>query len=199
VNIPRVLAAFAMAAACGMAALCQQQQPSGYYSVLCLKVNPGKGAEHRKFWEEEGRRVMQAMIDSGGLTTYYRLGAVVPSGTSATCDLVSVSFYPGLPTDPPHREQYEAFLKKAGITESAQDYLTRRDASRTTVSSEIFHSEAMLGSIKKGDYVSVSYMKTAHIDDWLTMEKTIWQPLADVMIKEGVQSGWAVSQLIMPR
>jgi len=197
VNIPRALATIAIAVTCNMAALAQQQ-PSGYHSVWCLKVNPGKGAEHRKWWDEEGRKVMQATIDSGEVTTFYRLRAVVPSGSSATCDVVIVSFYPGLPPEPTSKEQFEALLRKAGITSSPEDYAARRDAARTAVSNQIFQNQVALGSIKKGDYVTVSYMKTAHIGEWLNMEKTIWQPIADALIKAGAENAWSVNLLILP-
>jgi hypothetical protein len=196
-NIPRGLAALAVVAACGVAALCQQQQPTGYHGVLCIKVNPGKDAEHNKWWDEEGRKLMRAMVDSGVLATYYRLRAVAPSGTLAPCDVVTVSVYPGLPPEPATPEQREALLKKAGIT-NAEEFQARGNATRTVVSSEIFQNQVALGTMKKGDYAAVSYMKTAHITDWLTMEKTIWQPLADAMIKEGVQSGWSVNLEIFP-
>lgn len=196
-NIPRALATVAVAAACNMAALAQQQ-PSGYHSVLCLKVNPGKSAEHRKWWDEEGRKVMQATVDSGQVTTYYRLRAVAPSGSSAACDVVNVSIYPGMPPEPPSREQFEALVRKAGITGSLEDFVARRDAARTVVSSQIFQNQVALGSLKKGDYVTVSYMKTAHIGEWLNMEKTIWQPIADALIKEGAESAWSINLLILP-
>lgn len=196
-NIPRALATIAIAAACSAAALAQQQ-PSGYHLVLCTKVNPGKGAEYHKWWDEEGRKFMQATIDSGQVTTYYRLRAVVPSGSSATCDVVTVSFYPGLPPEPLSEEQYEAVLRKAGITSSPEDFTARLDATRTVVSSQIFQNQVALGSLKKGDYVTVSYMKTAHIGDWLNMEKTIWQPIADALIKAGAESAWSVNLLILP-
>ena len=196
-NIPRVLAAVAIGAACSAAALCQQQQLTGYHSVLCIKVNPGKDAEHRKWWDEEGRKLTQALVDSGQATTYYRFRAVAPTGTSAACDVVTVTIYPGLPPEPSGKEQRESLLKKAGIA-SGDEFQARGNATRTVVSNEIFQSQLTLGSMKKGDYVTVSYMKTAHVSDWLTMEKTIWQPLVDIMIKEGVQSGWSVNLLIIP-
>lgn len=196
-NIPRVLAALLTAATCSAAALSQQQQPAGYHTVLCIKVNPGKDAEHRKWWDEEGKKLTQAIVESGQVAAYYRLRAVAPSGTSAPCDVLTVSVYPGLPPEPPTPEQREALLKKAGIT-SAEEFQARGNATRTVVSSEIFQNQLALGTMKKGDYVAVSYMKTAHINDWITMEKTIWQPLADAMIKEGVQSGWSVNLEIFP-
>lgn len=195
-NIPRALATIAIAVACNMAALAQQQ-PSGYHLVVCLKVNPGKNASYRRWWDEEGRKIVQAEIDSGQVTTYYRLRAVAPSGSSVTCDVVGVWFYPGMPPEPLGKDT-EALVRKAGITGSLEDFAARRDAARTVVSSQIFQNQVALGSIKKGDYVTVSYMKTAHIGEWLNMEKTIWQPIADALIKAGAESAWSVNLLILP-
>jgi hypothetical protein len=141
---------------------------------------------------------MQASIDAGEVVTYYRLRAVMPAGTSAPCDVVSISMYPGLPSEPPDREQMQARFKKAGLASSPEDSMARRDAARTVVSYQMFQNQSSLGTIKKGDYLAVSYMKTPNIGEWLKMETTIWKPLAEALIKDGVQSSWSVNVLVMP-
>jgi len=195
---PQIFTALLFAALSGMALAQQPQPPTGYHSVTCVKVKPDKGAEYRKWWEDEGRKYMQATVDSGTVQTYYRLRAVMPAGTSAECDLVLIQLYPGLPPEPPNPEQMAAVLKRAGLSLTPQEFIQHRDALRTLVSYQVFQNQASVGSIAKGDYLAVSYMKTSNINDWLTMEKSVWQPVASAMIKDGIQKGWSVNLLAMP-
>ena len=74
-----------------------------------------------------------------------------------------------------------------------EEYTTRRDSLTTLISSRLFQNVESLGSAKKGAYLSVAYMKTDSLNDWLEMERKVWKPVADQMIKDGVQSGWSVN------
>jgi hypothetical protein len=42
-----------------------QQAPSGYHTVACIKVKPGKGAEYGKWAAEDVHKRQQANADSG--------------------------------------------------------------------------------------------------------------------------------------
>jgi hypothetical protein len=42
-------------------------------------------------------------------------------------------------------------------------------------------------------------MKSANVDDWIAYEKKVWQPLAEAMVKDGVESGWSVNVKVLPR
>jgi hypothetical protein len=180
------------------AALPAQQGPIGFHTVNCLKVKPDKMSEYRKWAAEEFHKYAQGRVDSGAVSTYYRLRAVMPAGSSAECDYVTVWVYPGVPPAPLGTEELGAALKKAGLNMSAQEFMDRRDAMSTLVSNSMFQNQFAVGQAKKGDYMEVSYMKATSVDAWLAFEKNVWKPLAEQLVKDGMQSGWSVNLQMMP-
>jgi hypothetical protein len=81
---------------------------------------------------------------------------------------------------------------------SAQEFMDRRDSMSTLVSNSMFQNQFAVGQAKTGDYMEVSYMKAANVDAWVAFEKNVWKPLAEQMIKDGMQSGWSVNVQMMP-
>ncbi len=196
-KILRLTACAAIIAALGVT-VSAQQAPSGYHTVNCVKIKPDKASEYRKWGAEEFHKYAQGRIDSGTVSTYYRLRAVIPAGSSAECDYVTVWVYPGAPPAPMGTEELGAALKKAGLNMSAQEFMDRRDSMSTLVSNSMFENEDSAGKAKKGDYMEVSYMKTSDVGAWVAFEKKVWKPLAEEMIKDGVQSGWSVNVQVIP-
>ena len=178
--------------------LAAQQAPSGYHTVACVKVKPGKEAEYRKWAAEDGHKFQQANADSGRLFAAYFLRAVMPQGTSAACDYLSVSMFPGAPPAPMSPDAMGAALKKAGLTMSAQEYVDRRSSLTQLVSNNMFQNQVFVGAAQKGDYFMVNYMKVPDMTDWLAFEKKVWQPMAESMAKDGVQRGWSVNAQVLP-
>jgi len=193
-------ALFSVAIAAAFAStLFAQQAPSGYHRVACIKIKPDKGAEYSKFSEDVLHKLYQSLADSGFITTYYQLRSVIPTGTSAQCDYLLVTMYPGAPQKTLGPDELGAVLKKAGITITDQEFVYRRNRLTDLVSWDMFQNQAFVGGSKKGDYFIVNYMKVANVDDWLAYEKKIWQPLAGAMVKDGVESGWSINVKVLPR
>ncbi len=186
-----IVAAFAVT-------LIAQQAPSGFHSVACMKVKREKDAEFRKWYADDVRKVQQSRADSGAISTWFLLRSVAPQGTSAECDYLSIVTYPGAPPQPLGMDELGAVLKKAGLTVSAQEYVDKRNSLTELVSNNWFRNLVFVGSMKKGDYFKVNYMKVPDIEDWLAYEKKVWQPLAEAMVKDGVASGWSVNVQELP-
>jgi hypothetical protein len=180
------------------AALSAQQAASGLHTVNCVKIKPDKMSEYRKWGAGEFHKFAQGRVDSGAVSTYYRLRAVMPAGSSAECDYVTVWLYPGAPPAPMDTEELGAALKKAGVNMSGQEFMDRRDSLSTLVSNSMFQNQCAVGKAEKGYYMEVSYMKAANVDAWLAFEKNVWKPLAEQLLKDGMQSGWSVNLQMMP-
>jgi hypothetical protein len=41
-------------------------------------------------------------------------------------------------------------------------------------------------------------MKAANVDDWIAFEKKIWQPVAEVLIKDDRSAGWSLNVQVLP-
>lgn len=196
-KFPRLLLGVATAAA--FSAMLVAQQPStGYHRVACIKIKPDKGSEFRKWAAEDLHKFAQSRVDTGAITTWYLLRSVNPVGESAQCDYLSVSMYPGAPTEPMGMEDLGAALTKAGMTMTPQQYVDRRNALTTLISDDIFQNRDYVGSSKKGDYFVVNYMKVPDLDEWLAYEKKVWHPLAEAMAQDGTKSGWSVNVRVLP-
>jgi len=106
--------------------------------------------------------------------------------------------YPASPPEPLGIEEMSAALKKAGLNLSAQEYMDRRDALSTTVSSSLFQNQAYAGAAKKGAYMVVNYMKTSTYEKWVEFEKKVGKAMAEQAISDGATVGWSVNALWFP-
>ena len=192
------LFAFAALVAAFSAMLPAQQGSTGYHSVACIKVKPENNTDFRKWAAGDVRKLAQSRVDGGAVSQWILLRSVIPAGTSAECDYVIVTMYPGVPPQPMGLEELDAALKKAGISMTAQQYVDRRTALTTLVSNNMFQNRAFVGGFKKGDYFVVNYMKTSNMEDYIAWEKKAWQPMAEALDKENLRSGWSLNEMVYP-
>ncbi len=178
--------------------LAAQDQLTGYHSVACIKIQPGKGAEYRQFVQDFSSKVMQASVDNGDLAAAYLLRTVIPSGQDARCDYVAVSVYKGAPTAPTGIAGLTKILQRAGLSISAADYIAKRGTMTQLVSAELWRNALQVGSLEKGDYLYVNFMKVHNATDWINLEQKIWKPMAEAWVKDGSMHGWNVNQLVLP-
>ena len=175
-----------------------QQASTGFHNVACIKVKPENNSEFRKWAAGDVHKLAQSRVDGGAVSEWILLRGVVPSGTSAECDYLVVTMYPGVPPQPMGREELEASLKKAGISTTAQQFVDRRSALTTLVSNNMFQNRAFTGSFKTGNYMVVNYMKASNIPEYVAFEKKVWQPMAEAMDKENLRSGWSLNTIVFP-
>jgi hypothetical protein len=191
-KIPRWIQCAALAAACSIS-LSAQQAPTGFHTVNCVKVKSEKSAEFHKWMADVVTKLAESRVESGSLSAWYLLRAIDPAGHDAECDYVTVSVYPGAPPEPLTGEKMTAALKKAGLPLTAEDYVARRDSVATLISTHMYINQISVGKANKGGYMAVNYMKTANLDGWLKLEKELWKPVAEEMVKDGVTSGWSLN------
>lgn len=200
-NLAVVAAAAIFVAFWAAPAVCQQPSnpaPSGYHTVSCFKVKADHAADFQKWASSEMHKMAQGRVDDGEITTWFLLRSVFPQGTSADCDYLAVSIFPGAP-HVLRSQELDAAIKKSGLSISAPDYINHRDAVSSLVSLGLFRNEAFVGATQKGDYFLINYLKISDIDQWIAYEKRVWQPLAEAMIKEGLTSGWSLNVQTLPR
>ena len=173
--------------------LVAQRAPSGYHSVSCVKVKPGKSAAFHALMDGDERKVMQARVDADEVSGWLELHTIMPAGTEAACDYVLVTFYPGLPTAPRSDEQLSALLTKSGVTSTLKEWRERHDDAGSLVYNDITQYQALVGKAKKGDYLVFNSMSATNIGQCVDVQKKLWQPFAEEGVKEGAQSGWAVN------
>ena len=198
--IRRSILILALVAALYMPSLAQMavSGATGFHNVACIKVKPEKNSEFRAWAASDLHKYAQSRVDSGALSTWLLLRSVQPQGASAQCDYLSISMYPGAPNEPLTPEALDAALKKAGLNVTGPQFVEKRDSLTTLISNSLFQNRAFVGSMKKGQYFVVNYMKAANVEDWVAFEKKIWVPMAEALVKDGMTAGWSLDVQVLP-
>jgi hypothetical protein len=185
------------------AAAAQTPTPGPYYLVNCVKVKSGKDVDFGKWAADTLHKFAQARVDAGRLTTWLLMRAVLPQGIENQCDYQIVGFYPGIPAKPLEAADMDALMKKAGIAITADQYSQGRNAVSELATSGMFQMVVNTGSVQKGDYLSLNYLKLKepqmqNYQKWIDMETKAWKPMSEFLNKEGITRGWSVDVRIIP-
>ena len=202
-KIAGLLVSVAVAAAVSGVGIAQQPAPSPYYLVTCVKVKPDKGEEFGKWAADTVHKYAQARVNSGLLSTWLLLSRVLPGGTEGECDYQVVAFYPGIPAKPMEEGEFDALMKKAGFAVTAEQYSKSLNALSETPTSGMFQMLVQTGSVQKGDYLSINYLKLKdppmqNYQKWIDMETKAWKPMSEFLMKEGITRGWSVDARVIP-
>ncbi|MCC6341473.1 MAG: hypothetical protein IT166_04710 [Bryobacterales bacterium] len=192
--IHTLAAAFAAVSLCGQ----QQQSPSIYQTVNCIKVTPGKGPEYLQLARDATLKFMQARADSGEITSWVLLRSVIPAGAEARCDFATLTTHSGSPALPMNRESAAAVFRKAGLGISTDEYVAKRNGLSRLVSTEIWRRALLTGHPEKGNYLYTNNMKVHNMKEYAKFERDVWLPMAEEWIKEGGMTGWGVSVAVLP-
>jgi len=178
--------------------LVAQQAPQHFYTVACVKVNPGKTAAFDALVANL-HKYEQSRVDSGAVLAVIETRAVSPAGSAAQCDYDFITFYSGLPAAPMDKDEMTAALQKAGISLSLEELRQQEDAVGYLASYSIVRQAIQVGVAKKGDYIVVNDMKVPDTGAWIANEKKLWQPIFEDGVKDGSMDGWGVDVSFMPR
>lgn len=196
--LPQTLRSLALATFAS--SLILAQTPTSYTRDLCIKLQPGKGAEYATMLHDISAKLAQASVDEGSTNWWVAARAVVPAGTAARCDYHLVTGYPGFPTEPRTPAQTETDLQKAKIKMTADQLSAKRGALSTLANIDIWRSLAGVGQAQKGSYIRVNLYKPkpGKLNEWAKLETEGWKPLAEAHAKDSPGSGWVAAALQMP-
>lgn len=178
------------------------QQPSAEkvytQSITYIKVTPGKSAEYVALINETSKKVAQQRIAAGEIISWTLLRSVMPAGKEARADYIVSVISEGPPREPMSREKFAAELKKAGVAMKIEEYYERRDSLSHLVAQEMWRPRERVGTVQKGNYMFVNYMKVHNAAAYTEFEKTVWRPMAEEWVKQGAMSGWLFSTRLLP-
>ena len=184
----------------GATAFAQGQPEVSTVRVYCVKVAPGKTADYEAFLRDVTVPLNQSRADAGEFEWYGAERAVVPAGSSATCDWALAYRYKGTMPEEPTNEQLGTALKRAGLGLTAAQMVEKRSALVQLVGVEYWYVIDAAGpGWTKGSYVNVNYhnVRSDQQDEYVRLERT-WKTLVETWLKEGGKGSWAVVGLGMP-
>ena len=179
--------------------LAAQQAPTQTYTVLCVKVNPGQEAAFADLVSGDLHKLEQARVDSGALSGYIVLRTVMPAGRAATCDYSLVAFYAGLPKPGMSDAELKAAMQQAGIAMTQDEWDQKLRSMGYLVSDSLSATLDLVGQAHKGDYLVFNSMSVTDVDQWISWEKKMWEPLAQNLVNSGKLSAWAMNIQMFPR
>jgi hypothetical protein len=197
-SIPRILLGAAIAAALSIP-LTAQQAPTGYHSIACAKINPGKWVAAQEWIAGTGHKLDQELVDSGTYASTIVLRTELPQGTASECDYVFVTFFNGLPPAQLSNEELSKALHKADIPMTAEEFYAKRGELGTLVYTNITQYQTLVGGAKQGGYLAFNSMSAPDVGACVAYNKKVWQPLAEEMVKAGNSDGWAINEQVFPR
>lgn len=175
------------------------QVPASYNRDTCIKARPGKQAELRAYLNEITIKLGKYRVDSGAVTSFSILEAVVPVGRSARCDYHILHGYAGFPRESDAGARLAEEMKKAGIAGSVQEVAARREAVSELIGLDVWRLRERVGDVPKGGYVrrQLDKIHPGMLNTWLDLEKNKWKPLAEE-ISKAHGTGWRTATLQMP-
>ncbi|WP_263358601.1 hypothetical protein [Acidicapsa ligni] len=176
----------------------QQASNAPVYVNNCLKVNPDKNSEFRQWARETLHKYAQYKVDSGELKSWTLLRAVLPRGTQNSCDYMEIGVFSGMPPKPTEPKELSDQLKKAGLSMDAEQYAQNERAVSELAETGMFQTLASIGRMQKGDYLLINFDKITDVGKWIDIERRLWQPIAEVLVKEGTIRGWMASARYVP-
>lgn len=175
----------------------QPATPSYAQTIYYLRVTPGKDAEFMQFVNDTFRKVAQVQVDAGEIHSWTFMRAVMPAGQDSRADYVVSIVTEGAPSEPVSAEALAAAMAKGGIAMSIPEFIEKRTALATLVSSEMCRIQARAGAPKKGHYLLVNQMKVHDAAAQIDYARTIRRPIAEELVRQGTMSGWMLATRIL--
>ena len=187
-----------VAASCAPAAIAQQTTAPVWSAHRAFKVNPGKTAEFNNFYATTIKRFHQARKEGGVQTGWVLSRVIIPAGEEAPYHYVRTTVHDKFPELDQTAEQLAPFIEKAGTT--PEKFMAALADVSTLVRRSVSRGIAAVGTVEPGDYVRVDFMKAAQgkAADYVNLETSIYKPLHEQRLKDGLISGWAFNAVILP-
>lgn len=131
-----------------------QGQNPAFLNIVYTKTEPGKAADHRKFLENEAKRLHQAYVGSGYKGCWFALRLTNPYSVNEVAYNYILGFCQNQRPVISHEDpaMAEVLAQKAGFQNRAE-YVARRDAVERTVRQEVRTVSASSGQLLPGSFI----------------------------------------------
>lgn len=181
--------AFALLAAPSVRA---QIDSTMYLALDCMKsTSPDYVNAEREIWQP----MHQEMVDQGKKLSWALFA--VEYGSRAECDYYTVNRYMGTASLDARYDDLGTIFNKVHPEASIGEAFARTDASRKVVWTQLY---AVVGGIppKSFKYVHVNRMLADDGEAYVKQEMTMFKPVHEALIADGVTAGWLVYRLVSP-
>jgi hypothetical protein len=161
--------------------------PPGYAMVRCIDVS--KGDQYRDYMLEVTAKTMQVRANEGDIAGWVFARSVIPAGEASSCDFMQINVYKAFP---PERTPIDPYLVKAGLKVTRAEWYARLGAMSKLARQELWRSLEEVGTIEKGNYLRVDYLKTP------ARGLVAAKRLAQNEVRDGQVTGWQAEEIMLP-
>jgi hypothetical protein len=169
-----------------------------YMMSRCIKAQPNKSGEYEKFMLETTRKSMQVRADEGALAAWVFAHSVIPGGgIVSNCDFLLINVHRGFP---PERVPIDGYFAKAKVTVTRAEWYAKLAEQSRLVHVELWRGVEDLGSMAKGSYFRVEYLKVpeGRLEGWIGSDGRPLKTAQESRIKAGELLGWQAHHLLIP-
>lgn len=164
--------------------------------IWLVKLNHGKNQEWLKLLREVSMKTAQVRADAGEIISWTVLRSLYPAGKEARADYMISEISAGNPKS--GGMQRAELWRQAGITMSIEEFEAKRNELGYLVATELWRPRIYNGSARKGDYLTVNFMKVHDEGKYADFEREVWSPLSQEWIKQGAMTGWLYATRMLP-
>lgn len=179
-----------------------QNEAPMYATVDYMNVKPGMGADYIKL-EQIWKKLHQARINAGLMDAWMLQEVVLPYGTHAEYNYVTVNVFRGAKKLASHFDNVMPEGWEKLLTAEEVALVNRTGEIRDLVKSEVWQVQEVARTAQwvKGEVHVVNYFKTKEGftgQDHGELERDIWMPLHKARIKDGKLKAWSLQSLSLP-
>jgi hypothetical protein len=169
-----------------------------YARVLYSKVEPQNVESYLKLVKESIKPLLQQAKKNGEISDW-ALFQVHNTGSTDEYNYCSVLYYDSW-TKTEKLPNLDALVKQVNPKSTAPSLYVSLNNLRKNVKIELYSRVDLVGGSPTTKYFVLNFMKPAPglADEYIRIEKEIWNPMHKELVNTGIRTSWALWQLVFP-
>jgi hypothetical protein len=179
----------------------QNPVPRRYLVLDYMKVAPGKDNDYVRLEREVWKPFHAQRIKDKRLIAWSLYDVRYTADTHREYDYVTVNVYDNLAATDDQAGMGDMFQRLHPGNDGAR-LLTETGAARETVRSEVWvlldRTTPLSASAPPAKYLNVAFMQSKPNVDYVAVERDLWKPIHQDLVRSGAMNFWALYELVMP-
>jgi hypothetical protein len=179
----------------------QNPVPRRYLVLDYMKVAPGKDNDYVRLEREVWKPFHAQRIKDKRLIAWSLYDVRYTADTHREYDYVTVNVYDNLAATDDQAGMGDMFQRLHPGNDGAR-LLTETGAARETVRSEVWvlldRTTPLSASAPPAKYLNVAFMQSKPNVDYVAVERDLWKPIHQDLVRSGAMNFWALYELAMP-
>jgi hypothetical protein len=179
----------------------QNPVPRRYLVLDYMKVAPGKDNDYVRLEREVWKPFHAQRIKNNQLVAWQLYDVRYTADVHRDYDYVTVNVYDNLAATDNQAGMVELFQRLHPGNDGTR-LLTETGTARQTVRSEIWvlldQTTPLNASAPPAKYLNVAFMQSKPNADYVAVERDLWKPIHQDLVRSGAMNRWGLYGLVMP-